>query len=182
MSRAKQCVQEFHEFFGLPVRDPATEGASTGSESLRELRVNLIAEEAQEFADAVRADDIIAMADALADLLYVTYGAAISHGIDLDAVLEEVHRSNMTKLWGRKDIATLPGPGDGTTDGPYGSEGAGLEAVEVRPGKYVVYREDGKVLKPPSYSAPNILAVLMKQRLKGGAGTVEASGVLYPYG
>ncbi len=51
-----------------------------------------------EFADATQRKDIADIADALADIAYVTYGAAVTYGIDLDAVLAEVHRSNMSKL------------------------------------------------------------------------------------
>jgi predicted HAD superfamily Cof-like phosphohydrolase len=51
-----------------------------------------------EFAEATANRDIVEIADALADIVYVAYGAAITYGIDLDAVFDEVHRSNMTKL------------------------------------------------------------------------------------
>lgn len=62
------------------------------------LRLDLIFEETQELVVAVSAYDIIEVADALADLLYVTYGAALEFGIPIDRIFEEVHRSNMTKL------------------------------------------------------------------------------------
>jgi predicted HAD superfamily Cof-like phosphohydrolase len=65
---------------------------------LAALRVRLLAEEAREFAAAAQGGDLIAIADALADIVYVAYGSAITYGIDLDAVLSEVHRSNMSKL------------------------------------------------------------------------------------
>jgi predicted HAD superfamily Cof-like phosphohydrolase len=65
---------------------------------LRQLRVDLLVEEVREFADATEAKDIVGIADALADILYVTYGAAITYGVDLDQVVREVHRSNMSKL------------------------------------------------------------------------------------
>lgn len=67
-------------------------------------RVGYVEEEAQELRDAVEAGDLVKAADALADLVYVAYGAAWRFGIPLDAVIEEVHRSNMTKD---------PAPGDG---------------------------------------------------------------------
>ena len=62
------------------------------------LRVALIQEELDELCVAVDENDIVGIADALADILYVTYGAAASFGIDLDACFAEVHRSNMSKL------------------------------------------------------------------------------------
>lgn len=79
-----------------------------------ELRRKLIAEEATEFNLATEAFDIIQVADSLADLLYVVFGAAIAFGIPIDKVFEEVHRSNMTKsmLKDEKSVKgkTLKGP------------------------------------------------------------------------
>lgn len=63
----------------------------------RELRVHLIAEEFSELATALAENDKVLLADALADLVYVAYGTAVTFGIPLDAVFAEVHRSNMTK-------------------------------------------------------------------------------------
>jgi predicted HAD superfamily Cof-like phosphohydrolase len=63
-----------------------------------DLRIRLIAEELQELCEAVEKEDIIEVADALADLLYVVYGAGHAFGIDLDECFEEVHESNMSKL------------------------------------------------------------------------------------
>ena len=63
---------------------------------VRMLRVRLIQEEAQEFTNAAH-NDLVEIADALADLLYVTFGAALTYGIPIDEVFTEVHRSNMTK-------------------------------------------------------------------------------------
>lgn len=88
-------VAEFHQAFDLPMaKQPTTSVAA----DLRQLRVDLLVEEVGEFAQATQAKNIISIADALADILYVTYGAAITYGIDLDAVVREVHRSNMSKL------------------------------------------------------------------------------------
>ena len=65
---------------------------------LANLRVRRQREETEELAEAAERRDVVAIADALADLVYVAYGSAITYGIDLDAVLSEVHRSNMSKL------------------------------------------------------------------------------------
>jgi predicted HAD superfamily Cof-like phosphohydrolase len=62
------------------------------------LRLNLIREELAELEEGIIARDIIEVADALTDLLYVIYGTGHSFGIDLDACFEEVHSSNMSKL------------------------------------------------------------------------------------
>jgi predicted HAD superfamily Cof-like phosphohydrolase len=94
-SYALFAVSEFHRAFGLPV---ATMPTTSIPADLRQLRVDLLVEEVREFADATEAKDIVGIADALADILYVTYGAAITYGVDLDQVVREVHRSNMGKL------------------------------------------------------------------------------------
>lgn len=62
------------------------------------LRVDLIEEELDELKVAIKNDDLIEVADALADILYVTYGAAAAYGIDIDLVFKEVHDSNLSKL------------------------------------------------------------------------------------
>lgn len=95
MSDAMACVARFHEAFGLPrASRPGTDIPA----ELAKLRVDLLVEETGEFADASAKNDIVGIADALADIVYVAYGAAVTYGIDLDAALREVHRSNMSKL------------------------------------------------------------------------------------
>ncbi|WBQ04453.1 nucleoside triphosphate pyrophosphohydrolase family protein [Kribbella sp. CA-293567] len=88
-------VLAFHRAFDLPRRHLPE--VAIGVE-LADLRVRLLREEVEEFADATQAGDIVALADALADVVYVAYGSAISYGIDLDAAIAEVHRANMSKL------------------------------------------------------------------------------------
>jgi len=68
------------------------------SNDVVELRYELIREELEELKDAIKDKDIVEVADALTDILYVTYGAGLAFGIDLDKCYAEVHRSNMTKL------------------------------------------------------------------------------------
>ena len=88
-------VAEFHAVFRLPMRQlPSTDIGP----ALASLRIALLEEEVGEFSIAARKGDLIGIADALADIVYVAYGAALTYGIDLDPVLREVHRSNMTKL------------------------------------------------------------------------------------
>lgn len=89
-----EMVKEFHDKFGMPI----TEGASLQERSRRKLRLALIKEEFKELRVAVRNDDLVEIADALGDLEYVINGMAIEYGINLPAVVEEIHRSNMTKL------------------------------------------------------------------------------------
>ena len=104
---------DFHRAYGLPVRESPT--VDVGADQV-ELRLALIEEEVGELAEAARAGDLVGVADALADIVYVAYGTAHVYGIDLDAVLDEVHSSNMTKLGAdgrpirRADGKVLKGP------------------------------------------------------------------------
>lgn len=88
-------VREFHEKYSHYIGTPEI----IPPEDVQTLRWKLILEEAYEFRDAswVPDDDLVERADALADLLYVVFGAAITYGIPIEAVFAEVHRSNMTK-------------------------------------------------------------------------------------
>lgn len=88
-------VQEFHDAFALASASLPTLDVPA---DLAALRLALIDEEVGELHDAVAAGDLVKIADALADVAYVTYGAALSYGIDLDAVVREVHRANLSKL------------------------------------------------------------------------------------
>jgi len=116
-------VKKFMETYGQEVKHrPEFPDADTCN-----LRLELIAEELNELYDAISDKDIIAVADALTDILYVTYGAGHAFGVDLDACFDEVQRSNMSKL---------------------GEDG--------KP----IYRDDGKVLKGPNYSEPDLERVL----------------------
>lgn len=79
---------------------------------VRELRIRLIEEELDEFKQASNQGDIVEVADALADLLYVVNGAALAWGIAMGPINAEVQRSNMTKSGGQKreDAKVLKGP------------------------------------------------------------------------
>jgi len=83
----------FMKTFGQEVKVKA--GMST--EKINTLRINLIKEELDELKKAVDDKDILEIADALSDILYVTYGAGHAFGIDLDKCFEEVQNSNMSK-------------------------------------------------------------------------------------
>ena len=71
---------------------------SLSSEKINKLRISLINEELEEFKEAIRNNDLKEVADALTDILYVTYGAGHAFGINLDKCFDEVQRSNMSKL------------------------------------------------------------------------------------
>jgi predicted HAD superfamily Cof-like phosphohydrolase len=87
-------VREFHERCGLARAD---EPRPIDAE-LACSRQRLLEEEVDELAEAVQAGQLPAIARELADVVYVAYGTAITYGIDLDAVLAEVHRANLSKL------------------------------------------------------------------------------------
>ena len=87
-------VKKFMEVFGQEVKIKA----EFPSEKIIKLRYSLIKEELDEFEEALKNKDLKEVADALTDILYVTYGAGHSFGIDLDKCFEEVQRSNMSKL------------------------------------------------------------------------------------
>ncbi len=89
-----QKVKIFMETFGQEVKSKP----SLSSEKINELRFNLIKEELDEFKQALENNDLLEVADALTDILYVTYGAGHAFGINLDACFNEVQNSNMSKL------------------------------------------------------------------------------------
>lgn len=126
MHEPQMQVRKFMELFGQEVRPfPSVPEGSDAA-----LRIALIAEEFNEFILATAKQDLVGVADALGDLLYVVYGAADCWGIDMEPIFEEIHRSNMTKVWE-----------DGT----------------------VHRREDGKVIKPETYSPANLDTLITEQ-------------------
>lgn len=98
MIHEQELVADFHKAFDIPSNDIPT----NPDNSVKIRRLNLIAEEVCELFDAIVENDLVKVADGLADVLYVVYGTAVEYGIDLDPVFEEVHRSNMTKIGGEK--------------------------------------------------------------------------------
>jgi predicted HAD superfamily Cof-like phosphohydrolase len=87
-------VKLFMETFGQEVKNKP----SFSTVKINELRYNLIEEELEELKVAISNKDLLEVADALTDILYVTYGAGHAFGIDLDKCFEEVQKSNMSKL------------------------------------------------------------------------------------
>lgn len=116
-------VKLFMESFGQEVKTKP----EFPSDDILKLRTDLIDEEVKELWDACDARDLVEIADALTDILYVTYGMAHALGIPIDECFAEVQASNMSKL---------------------GEDG--------KP----IYREDGKVMKGPSYFKPDLKNVL----------------------
>ena len=84
----------FMKTFGQEVKTEP----SFSTEKINKLRIDLIKEELQELTEAMNNKDLLEVADALTDILYVTYGAGHAFGIDLDNCFDEVQNSNMSKL------------------------------------------------------------------------------------
>jgi len=84
----------FMKTFGQEVKNKP----SFSSDKINKLRIDLIKEELEELIEAINNRDLLEVADALTDILYVTYGAGHAFGIDLDKCFEEVQNSNMSKL------------------------------------------------------------------------------------
>ena len=112
-------VKTFMETFGQVVRTKP----QFPDKKTMQLRFDLIKEELNELELAMKTKNLKEIADALTDILYVTYGAGCAYGIDLDKCFKEVQRANMSKL---------------------GNDG--------KP----IYNEQGKVMKGPNYSGPNL--------------------------
>jgi predicted HAD superfamily Cof-like phosphohydrolase len=87
-------VGTFMKTFGQEVKSKP----SFSSDKINKLRIDLIKEELGELQEAMKNNDLLEVADALTDILYVTYGAGHAFGIDLDKCFEEVQNSNMSKL------------------------------------------------------------------------------------
>ncbi len=94
MEAPQRRVLEFHEAFDLP--RPLMPGFD---EFTSWVGTALLEEELEELKTAVKNEDMVEVIDALADIEYVLYGAAIALGVDLEDFSKEVHRSNMTKIW-----------------------------------------------------------------------------------
>ena len=87
-------VKTFMQTFGQEVKSKP----SFSTDKINDLRYNLIKEELGELKEAMDNKDLLEVADALTDILYVTYGAGIAFGIDLDKWFDDVQNSNMSKL------------------------------------------------------------------------------------
>ena len=87
-------VGTFMKTFGQDVKDKP----AFSTDKINKLRIDLIKEELAELTEAMKNNDLLEVADALTDILYVTYGAGHAFGIDLDNCFEEVQNSNMSKL------------------------------------------------------------------------------------
>lgn len=128
MYEAQKMVRKFHKEFDIHVAErPGVPDPKTTV-----LRERLIQEEFDELREAMKTENLPAIAKELADLLYVVYGTAVSYGIDMAPVFREVQRSNMSKVGGYK-------------------------------------RDDGKWVKPPTYSPARIEPILASQQRRSAS-------------
>ena len=144
-------VAEFHTTF----KHPILETPQIPSEARCQLRVSLIAEELKELEEAIADKDIVAVADALADIQYVLSGAVLEFGLGdkFRALFDEVQRSNMSKACSSMEEAEA-------TVAHYGAKGT---ECYIKPdnGKFLVYRTaDNKTLKSIAYSPADLERIL----------------------
>lgn len=110
MRQFQDKVTAFHDKFNCPVGD-----FSNPQFQDTDMRLDLICEEVGELHDAASNNDIVAAADALGDILYVVVGSAVAWGLDLEPILNEIHRSNMAKAGGgRRADGKILKPADWT--------------------------------------------------------------------
>ena len=114
-------VKNFHQAFGQRIG----EKPEFPNEEERKLRVKLLREEFLEYLDGESFNDLVEVADALADIIYIACGTAVSYGIPLDDIFAEVHRSNMAKLVDGKVIRRE----DGKIQKPEGWAAPDIEGV-----------------------------------------------------
>jgi predicted HAD superfamily Cof-like phosphohydrolase len=115
MQKQIQSVHEFHSAFGLGINNEPTGDLG---ENKNRLRFNLMKEENEEYLEAVQNNDIVEIADALGDMLYILCGTILEHGLQhkIEEVFDEIQRSNMSKLGEdgkpiyREDGKVLKGP------------------------------------------------------------------------
>lgn len=115
MQKQIQAVHEFHSAFGLGIKNEPSDDLG---ESKNLLRFNLMKEENEEYLEAAQNNDIVEIADALGDMLYILCGTILEHGLQhkIEEVFDEIQRSNMSKLGEdgkpiyREDGKVLKGP------------------------------------------------------------------------
>ena len=164
MNKQYHQVLEFTQTFGQPI--PLKRALPP--KALQDLRARLSNEESFEIRCAVNLDQYL---DGCTDLLYIAIGNFIAAGFDaedIQAAMDEVHRSNMSKLWTREEVQQVR-MGENVT-----SFGAMTETefdnrfdVRIAPGyedgsgkRFIVSRKDGKAVKSPSFSPPDFSAIL----------------------
>ncbi|NDC54902.1 MAG: hypothetical protein EBZ74_11665 [Planctomycetia bacterium] len=158
-------VKEFNRFFSLNIPKSPQHDIFEKNPALVKLKMDLIIEEVAELKNAIMEHNFMEVADALGDILYVVYGAAISFGIDIEKVFSLIHESNLSKLcssqeeaeqtvnWYKKKYAKGETPYD-TPNYKY------CEDIS----KFVVFNESsGKILKNVNYHPVDLSFLLEKK-------------------
>lgn len=151
-------VKEFHRLFGHPIElNPIIPSLQR-----QELRYNLLVEEVKEFSDASSNNDIVEVADAFGDIMYVLAGAILEYGLGdkFPEIFAEVHRSNMSKLC-NDEVETHATHNMYVSKGMK-SEDIGFEDIQIdNKTKTRIFRKsDRKTLKSINYSKPNLYPIL----------------------
>lgn len=145
-------VAQFHDLFGMPV----LEQPIIPSEKRCELRISLLQEELNELKEAIENDDLVEVADALADLQYVLSGAILEFGLGdkFSELFSEVQRSNMSKAC--KDMETAE-----KTRAHYQATKGVESDIEKKGEEFLVFRKsDRKVLKSVDYSPADLKSIV----------------------
>lgn len=149
-------VKEFHRVFNHKISD----NIDISDTDLNDLRIELLSEELEELSDALKEDDKVEVADALADIMYVLSGAILSLGYEskFEELFNEVHSSNMSKLCEDKSTAE-------ETIEFYGQRQIETYTKQLKCGRYAVYRSsDNKILKSVKYKPANLESILNENR------------------
>ncbi len=163
MNAEQLAVQDFMRAYGQTVR---TSPNIKLSDTELKLRIDLIAEEFDELQAALVAEDIVEVADAIGDLLYVIYGAAATFGMDAQQIFSEIHSSNMSKFWLNNEIATefnRDAQEVHQYTGTASFENDNLIAQKIARNRWIVKNKDGKIIKSPSFKAPNLKGLVSFQ-------------------
>jgi predicted HAD superfamily Cof-like phosphohydrolase len=150
--KALNSVAEFHKTFKHPILD----SPQIPSEDRCKLRVSLIAEELKELEEAIADNDLVEIADALADIQYVLSGAILEFGMGgkFKTLFDEVQRSNMSKTCKTMEEAEA-------TREHYQQRDGTESYIEESDGHFLVYRkEDNKTLKSVNYSPADLKSIL----------------------
>ena len=166
-------VLDFNNSFGVVVNDVPDKKILVENPELVKLRLSLIEEEVNELKDGLKNKDMNEVTDALADILYVVYGAGVSFGIDLDEAFRIVHESNMSKLCNSEKDA------EETVDWYIKNQSHRYYSPSIRKSEYgnkwVVYNKStGKVLKSIYYKPPTFDDILSKKHSIKQKGTEKS--------
>lgn len=149
-----RAVKHFMDLMGQEIPDRPT----MLDEATWELRTDLVVEEFKEIDEAYEAGDMAAFLDGCVDLVYVVVGMALAAGMPFDEAFDAVHRANMEKAPECTDCA-----GKGWVP-VYGLNSIVLERPDCETcngfGRIVLRREDGKILKPEGWKAPDIQSII----------------------